>query len=162
MCREIINLSFIKKLVYYMCIRCVISWKMAEVAMTLGKIDTTTSRFIFESELKSAKMNNPYFEIKAPENFKCFTPDGQELLTAFMLSLFESLPVMEAEYSDKPIPESLICSIINVELIQGDDGFKLNIAACDKLLESVFKKNLADAVYKSLIELDLAYHKKSS
>lgn len=145
-----------------MCIRSVICLKMARLTMTLDKIDTTTSRFIFESELKSAKENNPYFEIKAPENFKCFSRDGQELLTAFMLSLFESLPVMEAEYSDKPIPDHLIGSIINVELIQGDDGFKVNIVACDKLLECEFKKNLAYGVYNALVELDLAYHKMSS
>lgn len=145
-----------------MCIRSVICLKMARLTMTLDKIGTTTSRFIFESELKSAKENNPYFEIKAPENFKCFSLDGQELLTAFMLSLFESLPVMEAEYSDKPIPDHLIGSIINVELIQGDDGFKVNIVACDKLLECEFKKNLANGVYNALIELDLAYHKMSS
>lgn len=130
--------------------------------MTLETIDTTTSRFVFESELKSAKDNIPYFVVKTPDNFNCFTPEGQELLSAFMLSLFESLPVMQADFSENPIPDELIGSFINVELIQGNDGFKISIAACDKLLESEFKRNLADGVFKGLIELDYSYHRKSS
>lgn len=128
-----------------------------EFLMSSSRIKNNSGRFVFESEIKLIDKNLPIFEIKIPENFALHTPDGQQLLIAFMLSTYESIPVMQAELSDGVFPTELIGASIDLVLNQDDNGFSLTIEGDNALLDNPFKKSLALGIYNALIEIDNSY-----
>lgn len=125
--------------------------------MSSSRKKNNSGRFVFESEIKLIDKNLPIFEIKIPENFALHTPDGQQLLIAFMLSTYESIPVMQAELSADVFPTELIGASIDLVLNQDDNGFSLTIEGDNALLDNPFKKSVALGIYNALIEIDNSY-----
>jgi hypothetical protein len=130
--------------------------------MTSTEVNNSNNRLVFESVISSVSNSHPAFDIKIPDNFSQFSPDGQQLLIAFMLSSYESIPVMEADENGADFPSEHVGATVNLLLDQSDTGFELAIEADNALLESPFKKNIAIGIYNALLEIDNSYNAKVS
>lgn len=110
--------------------------------------------FVFKIQLIGTSNNTAEFKTQPPKNLSFFSTDDQETLLSFIISQFESMPVMASNEETTPIPSGLIGEEVELTLKQGGKGFEVGIVGPESILMSEHSGNFARAIHKELLTLE--------
>ncbi|MDI4652629.1 MULTISPECIES: hypothetical protein [Pseudoalteromonas] len=116
---------------------------------------TTNSKTLFSIDaMFSCSGNEISVVLTVQNNLTDFSQDEQRILVEFMLSHYESIPVLNMEPSTSIVSEELNGKSIRIELTNGNDGFELDINGHELVMQGEHKANCAQALHKALLDLE--------
>ncbi|MGP5159811.1 hypothetical protein [Pseudoalteromonas prydzensis] len=128
--------------------------------MSSSKPQSNQSKYQFDAVIKSVHNGIPIFEVSIASNFDSFAIQQQKTLIAFLLSQYESIPLLNnIECPAEPsVNDEVVGEVIAIILINDESGFSLEINGPDELLEGENKVVYADALHDALLELEAKFN----
>ncbi|MEJ6534090.1 MULTISPECIES: hypothetical protein [Pseudoalteromonas] len=124
---------------------------------------TTNSEILFSIDAMFSCLNDDVsVELTVQNNLTGFSKDEQRTLVEFMLSHYESIPVLNMEPATSAVSEELNGKTVRIELTNGSDGFDLDINGHELVMQGEHKANCAKALHKALLELESQFTKLAS